>query len=94
MHNQEQSPLVTVIMPAFNRENTLPGSIQSVIDQNYQNWELIIIDDRSTDRTKEVVEDYINKDSRIKYLKNEYSQGPAGSRNFGIDNSKSKYVLY
>jgi glycosyltransferase involved in cell wall biosynthesis len=94
MNESLGNPIVTVIMPAYNRAHTLPGSIQSVIDQTYQNWELVIIDDRSMDKTKEVIEEYIKTDKRIKYLKNDYTQGPAGARNFGIDNSNGKYISF
>jgi glycosyltransferase involved in cell wall biosynthesis len=89
-----KNTLVSVIMPAYNRGNTLPASIQSVIDQSYQNWELLVVDDRSNDRTKEIIENFSNKDHRIKYLRNKYSQGPGGARNFGIDNADGKYLSF
>lgn len=71
------SPLVSVIMPAHNREHSLSESIQSVINQTYQHWELLVIDDRSTDGTARVVQSLANTDERIRYLKNENKQGPA-----------------
>lgn len=61
--------LVSIIMPSWNTENYIAESIQSVIDQTYKNWELIIVDDCSTDNTDEVVRAF--NDQRIKYLKNE-----------------------
>lgn len=94
MSTPNKKPLVSVIMPTYNRELTLPDSIQSIIDQTYQNWELIVVDDRSIDNTKDMVESLIKKDSRIKYYRNEYSQGPAGARNFGIDNSFGEYISF
>jgi glycosyltransferase involved in cell wall biosynthesis len=94
MNNFLNNPLVSVIMPAYNREQSLPGSIQSILDQTYKNWELLIIDDRSMDKTKDVIEKYSQKDGRIKYLRNEYTQGPAGARNFGIANSLGKYISF
>jgi len=54
-------PLVSVIIPTFNREKLLPKTIDSVINQTYENWELLIVDDKSTDDTKKVVMDYAKK---------------------------------
>lgn len=88
------NPLVSVVMPAFNREHTVSESIQSVINQQYQNWELLVVDDRSIDKTEYVVKSFTNIDKRIKYLKNELSQGPAGARNFGIANAKGAYIAF
>ena len=61
--------LVSVIMPSWNTSNFIAESIQSVIDQTYENWELIIVDDCSTDNTDEVVAKFTDK--RIRYFKNE-----------------------
>ena len=61
--------LVSVIMPSWNTSNFIAESIQSVIDQTYGNWELIIVDDCSTDNTDEVVAKFTDK--RIRYFKNE-----------------------
>ena len=58
--------LVSIVMPTYNRGNVIHKAINSVINQSYSNWELIIIDDGSTDNTKEVVRYYLEKDSRIK----------------------------
>ena len=61
--------LVSIIMPSWNTERFIAETIQSVIDQTYQNWELLIVDDCSTDNTDEVVASF--KDDRIKYFHNE-----------------------
>ena len=61
--------LVSIIMPSWNTDKFIGESIQCVIDQTYQNWELLIVDDCSTDKTDEVVASF--KDERIKYFKNE-----------------------
>ena len=71
--------LVSIIMPSWNTENYIAESIQSVIDQTYKNWELIIVDDCSTDNTDEVVRAF--NDQRIKFLKNEKNSGDALTRN-------------
>ena len=71
--------LVSIIMPSWNTERFIAETIQSVIDQTYQNWELIIVDDCSTDNTDEVVASF--KDDRIKYFHNEKNSGAALTRN-------------
>lgn len=87
-------PLVSIIMPTFNREKILYKSINSVINQNYSNWELLVIDDMSTDNTKEYIEEYSKKEPRIKYLLNSRSKGVSGARNTGIENANGKYVAF
>ena len=71
--------LVSIIMPSWNTERFIAETIQSVIDQTYTNWELIIVDDCSSDNTDEVVASF--KDERIKYLHNEKNSGAALTRN-------------
>ncbi len=83
-------PLVSVIMPAYNGEKYIGKAIQSVLCQTYQNFELIIVDDRSTDNTLGEIE-RIN-DSRIKVIKNEMNHGIAYSTNLGVANSNGKYI--
>lgn len=85
---------VSVIMPTYNRERLLSRAIESVIKQTYTNWELLIVDDYSTDNTKETVEQYVSIDKRIKYLKNERKKGVAGARNSGILNSTGEYIAF
>lgn len=87
-------PLVSVIMPTYNREFCIATTIDSVQNQSYHNWELLIIDDRSTDGTKSLVEAYSKKDTRIKYLRNRYNKGPAGARNYGFDHATGQYIAF
>jgi len=89
-----KEPLVSIIIPTYNRAKLLPRTINSVLKQNYKNWELIVIDDRSTDNTKELIEGYSKKDSRIKYVLNYHKKGPGGARNCGIENAKGKYIAF
>ena len=85
--------LVSIIMPAYNSSKFISESIQSVIDQTYQNWELIIVDDCSTDDTFKVVSKF--KDVRIKYIYLTSNSGsPALPRNTAIDVSKGKYLAF
>lgn len=85
--------LVSVIMPAFNAEGTISDSIKSIISQDYQNWELIVIDDDSKDKTVSIVNQIINQDDRIKLLKNT-GNGVSSARNVGIKNAKGDYICF
>lgn len=85
--------LVSVIMPAYNAESYIWEAISSVITQTYSIWELIIIDDGSTDTTAKIVNEWLLKDNRIQYYYQENGkQGKA--RNFGISKSKGVYLAF
>lgn len=84
-------PLVSVITPTYNRAYIIKNAIDSVMNQTYPNWELIVIDDGSTDNTKEVVESY--QDQRIRYYK-QNNQGPAKARNRAGRLAKGKWIAY
>lgn len=82
-------------MPTFNAEKTINDSIISVLNQNYKNWELLIIDDCSSDRTKEIIQEYVSIDKRIKLFSTDRpSGGPSTPRNIGIKNSQGKYIAF
>ena len=85
--------LVSIIMPSYNTANYIAESIQSVLAQSYKDWELIIVDDCSTDNTDEVVKPYL-LDERIKYLKNEKNSGAAVSRNKALREAKGKWIAF
>ncbi len=87
-----EKPLVSVIMPVYNRENFVIYAIESILNQTYDNLEFIIIDDASTDSTIERITQY--NDSRIKLIKHEKNRGAAASRNSGLKISKGKYIMY
>ena len=89
----DANPLISCIIPTFNRRQLLKEAIESVLNQTYDNWELIIIDDQSTDNTKEMVESYIKKDKRIKYYLNPKKGGNA-ARNYGIMKAKGEYIAF
>lgn len=84
--------LVSIIMPAYNTGPQIKRSIRSVQKQTYENWELIIIDDCSTDNTKEVIDSI--HDERIKYLRNEKNSGAAVSRNYGLREATGKWIAF
>lgn len=88
-------PLVSVIMPMHNSEEFLAEAIDSVLAQTYQNWELLIIDDNSTDGSCQLAEDYAKKDPRISVLKNEEHTGlPGTPRNLGISKANGQYIAF
>ena len=84
--------LVSIIMPAFNASKTIFDSINSVQSQTYQNWEMIIIDDGSTDNTKDIITPFLS-DYRIKYLR-QLNSGPSIARNNGINKAQGKYLAF
>ena len=86
-------PLVSIVMPAYNSEKTIIKSIKSILDQSYHNWELLIVDDGSTDKTEKIVLDCIKKDKRIKLIKNN-GKGVSSARNAGIDKSEGEYICF
>ncbi|SET64570.1 glycosyltransferase family 2 protein [[Clostridium] polysaccharolyticum] len=85
---------VSVIIPVFNREKVIHRAINSVLNQEYNHLEIIIVDDHSTDNTRKVVEEYMEKDARICYCLNENKQGPAGARNTGIKKATGTYIAF
>lgn len=85
--------LVTVIIPVYNVEKYLDTCICSVLQQTYENWELILVDDGSTDHSPQICDNYANSDVRITVYHNS-NYGASYSRNFGIDRSQGKYLTF
>ncbi|MBI1877687.1 MAG: glycosyltransferase [Chloroflexi bacterium] len=85
-------PLVSVIIPAYNAQNFIGETIQSVINQTYPDWEMLVVDDGSTDETRQVIEKYLT-DSRVKYLY-QPNQERAAARNHGLRGSSGKYIAF
>lgn len=85
--------LISIIMPAYNAEKYICQAIESVLAQTYKNWELLIIDDNSTDTTAKIVESYLG-DKRIKFFTNKVNLGPAKARNIGLDNAIGDYITF
>lgn len=84
--------LVSIITPSYNTAAYIGDTIRSVLAQTYQNWEMIIVDDCSTDNTDEVVASFT--DSRIRYLKNEKNSGAAVSRNYALREARGTWIAF
>ncbi|SFT66463.1 Glycosyltransferase involved in cell wall bisynthesis [Lishizhenia tianjinensis] len=89
------SPEISIVVPVFNRENLIIETIDSVVNQTFENWELILVDDGSTDNTLSEIQKYGDRDARIKVI--ERHRGPKGAsacRNIGVDNALGEYVMF
>lgn len=89
---ERKTDLVSIVMPSYNTAPYIKETIQSVLNQTYTNWELIIVDDCSTDNTDEVLSEI--HDERIKYFKNEKNSGAAVSRNKALREAKGQWIAY
>lgn len=87
------SDLVSIIMPSYNTDSYIEETINSVMLQTYKNWELIIVDDCSSDNSDEVVSKYLT-DKRVHYYKNEKNSGAAVSRNTALSKAKGKWIAF
>lgn len=88
----EIAPLVSIVMPVHNRATEISNAIESVLCQSYKNWELIIVDDHSTDDTASIIESYT--DRRIKSFRNVKNLGVSKSRNVGLEEIRGEFVSY
>ena len=89
---QNNLNLVSVVMSAYNSESSISESIESILNQSYQNIEFLIIDDCSTDRTADVIESYLEKNKNIKFTKNKTNLGLTKSLNILIKKSSGQYI--
>jgi glycosyltransferase involved in cell wall biosynthesis len=86
------NPVISVIIPSYNRENEIPQAIESVLAQTYKNFEIIVVDDGSTDGTEKRLQEYINK-KQIHYFRKDNS-GPSSARNYGLNLAKGQYIAF
>lgn len=87
--------LVSIITPCYNARTTIAETIESVMAQTYNDWELLVIDDCSTDESAEIIKRYCAKDARIRYLRTDAPSGsPALPRNIGIDNARGRFIAF
>lgn len=90
----EESPLVSIIMPAYNSADFIVEAIQSVLQQTHLNWELLIIDDASVDDTVEITQKFASTDSRIQLFQNKTNQGAGVGRNIGINAAQGSFIAF
>ena len=88
------TPLVSIIMPCYNAERYIAQSIESVLAQTYQNWELLITDDCSTDNSVEIISKYSKNDDRINVMVPDEHQGIARTRNMSISRARGRFVAF
>ena len=96
-HSPQYDPTisgVSVLMPVFNQKDFIRCAIESLMAQTYTDWELVIIDDGSTDGLKDRIEDLVSNDRRIRFIRNDRNRGIGYSLNRGIQNSIYETVSY
>ena len=86
--------LVSIIVPVYNAEKFIKDTIQTVLDQTYKNWELLLINDCSNDNSTNIIEEYKKNDKRIHLINLEENSGAAIARNTGIDNAQGRYIAF
>jgi len=89
---ENKNPKISIIIPVYNREKTLKECLDSVLNQTYQDYEVILVDNNSTDKTKEIIQEFQKKDKRVKYLF-EVKKGAAAARYKGEINAKGEIIL-
>lgn len=87
-------PEVSVVIPAYNAEKFLTEAVDSVIKQTYSNWEIIIVNDCSSDGTREIIQGLMNSDDRIKAIDNFENFGVSYTRNIGVEMAKGRYICF
>jgi glycosyltransferase involved in cell wall biosynthesis len=87
----KKSPFISIVLPTYNRAHLLSRAIESVLDQSYPHWELIVVDDGSTDSTLNVIQKFVNQDPRIRIIKKSHS-GLSLTRNAGIHRAGGEYT--
>jgi teichuronic acid biosynthesis glycosyltransferase TuaG len=88
------SYLVSIITPSYNSEKFIAQTIRSVQNQSYTNWEMIIVDDCSSDKTESIIKDLINDDSRISFYQLQKNSGAGVARNQAVDLAKGRYIAF
>ncbi len=93
MSKSVENPLISIVVPVFNAEKYLAETIQTILNQTYKNWELLLVNDYSTDNSKSIAKPYL-KDKRISWVDLEKNSGAAISRNKGIELARGEYIAF
>ncbi|MDA3820250.1 MAG: glycosyltransferase family 2 protein [Candidatus Delongbacteria bacterium] len=86
--------MISIITPAYNASQFISNTIESVIAQTYKDWEMLIVDDCSSDNTMEIVQDYAKRDTRIRLIQNAENTGAAEARNVALRQAKGHYIAF
>lgn len=89
-----ERPKVSILIPAYNYAHFLPEALDSILSQDFQDYEVIVSDNASTDRTTEVVQPYLEKNARIKFFRQETNLGMVGNWNWCLDKAQGEYIKY
>lgn len=85
---------VSIIVPVYNCQKLIDKTIECVLNQTYNDWEMILVDDCSTDDSAKIIEEYVKKDCRIKYYKLQNNSGAAIARNYALEKSEGRFIAY
>lgn len=91
--NNNKNPLFSIIMPVYNSEKWIKGSIESVLKQRYNNYELLIINDGSTDNSLSIINKYVNNNNTIRFI-NKKNEGATSARRTGLYQAKGRYIIF
>lgn len=91
---KKKEELVSIITPVYNSEKFIKQTMECVLNQTYQNWEMLLVDDCSTDQSAKIISEYSKKDSRFRYIKLDDNFGAAVARNKALKESKGRFVAY
>ena len=86
--------MISIIVPAFNRERTIYRTLESITRQTYTGWECVVVDDGSQDATCSIVQKFVDSDNRFKLYKNNRKKGAQGARNTGLVNAKGEWIVF
>ena len=89
-----EKPLVSIITPSFNSEKFIAQTIQSVQNQTYQNWEMIIVDDCSSDQTVSIIEQFVTNDGRVRLFQLDINSGTGIARDMALSKAKGQYIAF
>lgn len=88
------NPIVSIIIAVYNSEDFIGRCLQSIMDQTFYNFEVILIDDCSTDKSAEICSQFVSKDRRFRLINQKFNSGPGISRNLGLQKAKGKYITF